>query len=258
MHAFNPSNMGHVASNITSHLPPQVPAVPKKRSRKSKDKQPSSKSSKLIQSKSTIPTKLMDQTSGSMVIQANNILSQESPQYSLTQLSPSVEDIVTEAWDQHRQSTEDDIMAIQLQSFTSGTNMSPGNDHSILRSSPFEQHGLQNVITKHQQHITSNPNDIMHSVPQELQKQHSVPNNFAPGQMPLNQNPSVEMNMSSNMNQLAQEAPVFTQQINNQGLLLFMFAMNFYCDIELLHVFHKHFLGLQNRVQSGEKAVNEF
>ena len=213
--------MNHLTPNANSQLPQQISAVPKKRSRKSKDKQPS-KTSKSNQNKVLLPSKMLDQQPGLTIIQPKDIISQESPQFSLTQLSPSVEDIVTEAWDQHRQSTEEDIMDIQLQSFTSGANVSPGNDQSILNPSPFDQHSLHDVIPKHQPRPPANAGDVIHPVQQELQKQHSVPSNFAPGQMPLGQNvcgnQTIGINMGTNtMNQMAPDQAVFSQQINSHG-----------------------------------------
>nr|XP_009860299.2 nuclear receptor coactivator 6 [Ciona intestinalis] len=175
----------------------EVPSNPpiKKRARKSKDKQaPKQKSV----AKSDLEYRFNNQNYSQNFV---SLSSEESPntvhQFPQTnpQLSPSVEQMVSEAWDQkiqhqhmHSQSAEADIMDIQLQSLlsssstsgiTAATNITP---HSIP-SYGHASHQCRTVVNQDNSsfsnsaeinvvHQTNNQNAVTH-------KQHSLPANFA-------------------------------------------------------------------------------
>ena len=221
---FNPTGMVNGPQGNVNIMQPINPA---KRRRKTKDKQ-LVKSNKTNQSKGMLPNKPPVPHS----VSAADLISQGNPQFSITQLPLSVEEIDTEAWDQemHRQNPEDDIglMDIQLQSFSSGANVSAGSNQAMINPA-FEQ---QTVSIQKQHTLPSDACNVMHGMHPELQKQQSVPNNFAPNHLPMEQKlfPGQNIGMAANnMNQINQDPAFYNQPMNVQG----MFKYNLYPPLSL-------------------------
>ena len=207
------------APHESSHLM-QPGNPPLKKRRKPKEKQ-AARTSKVAQNRPVSSDRMPDQVHPPTVLQSADLLNQRSPQFSITQLSPSVEEIVTEAWnsEMHQQHPEEDIMDVQLQSFSSGANVTTGANQAIFNST-FDQPNLQSDLSKQQHSIQ--PNTI-HSLQPELQKQQSVPNNFAPS-VHMEQKVFSGQNMgnnlaTTNMNPMAHDPGFFNQQMPMQGML---------------------------------------
>ena len=183
MQALNPA-LGAMSGRQLV-LPTQSPTTnatqPKKRIRKPKDKSgPKSSKPKLDTNKSQAPV----QTQASM--QQNQFVSPAAgvgvtvsdsqygmSQPSSSQLSPSVEQIVSEAWEMQQQNQqhhhcqqshpsvqqqesqnppEEDIMAVQLQSFLSGQNVSAGSGvANASYGNAFQLPNFQQAQPQHQQ-----------------------------------------------------------------------------------------------------------
>ena len=202
-------------SPANAHLMQPGNPPPKKR-RRTKEKQVV-KANKVTQNRPASES-IPDQVTVPNALPTTDILSQSSPQFSITQLSPSVEEIVSEAWDRELHPPEEDIMDVQLQSFSSGANVTTDASQSMLNPA-FDQPNLHNAV--HKQHSVTS--DVLHVVQPELQKQQSVPNNFAPALMQMEQKVYAGQNVgsgltTSNINQMTTQDPaLFNQQISMQG-----------------------------------------
>ncbi|CAK8690005.1 unnamed protein product [Clavelina lepadiformis] len=130
------------------HLPQPSNPPPKKRTRKTKEKHSTKQSNqaqlKMNNSSKFEQNKLSEQFARPVSLSTGNEIAGQNSQYPMTQLSPSVEQIVSENWDQqmHQQNPEEDIMGIQLQSFISGANVTTGSNINPSTNSSFDQqHG---------------------------------------------------------------------------------------------------------------------
>ena len=209
---FQSSSLAHGPPVGPTNLAPS-PSSQKKRTKKSKDKQ-QAKSSKTSHGNAA-QTKIPDVMTRPAMLPTNDMMPQNNSHFNIAQLSPSVEEIVSELDQELRQQNpEEDIMDIQLQSFSSGANVPPETSQGLINPSPFDQQALQGISKQQSQHGAPEHCNIMHP---GLQKQQSVPCNFAPEHIPVQQKMFHGQNMGFGSNTVHQDPSFFNQLINVQG-----------------------------------------